>query len=40
MIAGILMTPEVIQILMIPPMIARGKFNMIIPDKERFRNSW
>jgi hypothetical protein len=39
MIEGILITPEVNQILITPPMMAKGRFNMMIPDKGKLRNS-
>ena len=37
--AGILMIPDVNQILSIPPIIANGKFNMMIPDNGILWNS-
>ena len=39
MMAGILMIPDVIHMLMTPPMIARGRFNMMIPDSGMLWNS-
>ena len=39
MMAGILMIPDVNQMLSTPPIIANGKFNMMMPDRGILWNS-